>query len=182
MEWNWIYENIDKLQTPVGYFYVTSGEDTVAFHVARNSFDVPYEIYDDHNTVIDTIHSETNYTIAVPTESLTLGKGSVIRFSAGKWDFFGPDEHTEGYTAVIDHWVVGIGGYDPNDDKKSGKDWDYSTAGFTEYDIEALDDNSGFRFWLLDRKKDYILFRVAWIEIGSYPVIQYEDAVAFWVT
>lgn len=56
-----IFENIVKLQTPVSFFNVMSGNDIIPFSVKRNGLDFPLELMDENNNVIGIISTETNY-------------------------------------------------------------------------------------------------------------------------
>ena len=94
MEKEWIYRNIDKLKTPVGWFSVYSGDKKIPFSVVRNGFDVPSEVVDDDGNVLGTIHTDTNYAIVLETRDLELGKEYVVRFSAGKWAYCNSDDRT----------------------------------------------------------------------------------------
>ena len=43
-----------------------------------------------------------------------------------------------------------------------------------------LEDKSGFSFWLIDTKREFIFFNVAWIKSEPGEEDQYESAVQFW--
>ena len=102
---------------------------------------------------------------------------------------------THCYTAVIDRWAVGIGGYDPNEKTMYSQDISYSRevgfwahkdvydeSEFVEYFLDYPDDCNGFRFRMIDRTGEYVRFYVAWIELGQYPTDEYEFALGLWLT
>ena len=68
-----IYENITELKTPVGYFFVTDGNVSIPFSVRKNTFDVPYHIYDNKRQVIGELNTETNFDLVIDTSKLKSG-------------------------------------------------------------------------------------------------------------
>lgn len=102
------YQDIDALETPVGAFVVTDGEQRVRFCVTKNTMNTPYTCDAPAGGEIVT---DTNYIIAVPTERLALGKAYQIRFTAGDWAYCASDEQTVCDWAVIGGWAVGLGGF-----------------------------------------------------------------------
>ncbi len=196
----WIYENIDKLETPGGSFVVSDGNNNLLFSVCENPINSPCEIYDDNGTVIGRVGTETNYRIAIPTLNLIIGKEYKISFSSGKWEMCDLDEHTTCFNTVIGEWVVGIGAYDPNDQNKEEQMYEnayqkgylekgfvqeleqYDESEFVKYTVDALDDYNGYTFKLFDYSEEYIYFEVAWVKANEYPLVEYEGALGCWLS
>ena len=162
----YIYENILSLSCPVGEFSVCHEGEKIPFCIRKNNYDVPY----------DNITTETNYALDIDTENLTVGKQYDVMFSKGGLHFCGSDEHTESLTTTIDHWSVGIGSYNMNDDDF------HQNVPHKGYDVWRSEDNRGFSFVLLDRTVEKITFLVAWIESKEIPNVDYENVLDFWLT
>lgn len=193
----YIYENITELKTPVGYFFVTDGDVNIPFSIRRNTFDVPYYIYDDNQQVISELNIETNFDLVIDVNNLKIGGYYRIGFSNGKFSFGGSDEHTESVVSTIENWSVGIGSYNPNDDEEleqaifyTGRDKGYiqyppvfDETRFVRYMVSSASESSeGFEFKLLDYSYPEIVFKVAWIENDKCDKDTYEDALDFWLT
>ena len=197
-----IFENIIKLQTPVGYFSVISGDEMITFSVKRNGIDWPSGVTDDEGNMIGEIHTDTNYCIVIDADKLQTGKTYIVKFVAStgcKWEFCDSDEHTTCYDSIIDSWAVGIGALDPNDQEKEDQAWKYSKtkgflqknfiqeqpsydeSNFVQYTVEVLDTYDGYRFKLFDHSLNRIIFEVAWVKIDKFPSIEYEGALGLWL-
>ena len=199
MKYEYIYENIQQLMTPEGYFEVCDGERIIPFSVMKNMMNDPAEVYECDENVIGTIHTDTNYHILIDTKLLEIGKEYMIQFSAGAWEYCDSDEHTSCYCTVIDNWVIGIGAYDPNDELKYEQMWEYSKqqgflergfciapstyneSDFEKYTVDTLPDLKGYQFKLFDYQSQYIWFEVAWVKVKDYPVIEYKEALGLWL-
>ncbi len=192
-----IYENITELETPVGYFFVTDGDNSIPFSIRKSTFDIPYQIYDDNHQVVDELNTETNYDLVIDVDNLKTSCYYHIGFSGGTLSFGGSDEHTEAVVATIGNWSVGIGSYNPNEDEEleqailyTGKDKGYiqyptvfDETKFVRYIVSsAFESENGFDFKLLDYSYSEIVFRVAWIKNDSCDKETYEDALDFWLT
>ena len=192
----YIYKDITELKTPVGYFFVTDGNVNIPFSIKKNTFNVPYQVYDDSNQVIDEINIETNYDLVIDVNKIKLGC-YYIGFSNGTFSFGGSDEHTESIVTTIENWSVGIGAYNPNDDEEieqaisyTGKDKSYiqyppvfDETRFVRYTVSSASESSeGFEFKVLDYSYPEIVFKVAWIKNNTYDKDTYEDALDFWLT
>lgn len=175
----YIFENITELKNPVGYFFVTDGNVNIPFSIRKNTFNVPYQIYDDNHQVIDEINIETNYELVIDVNKIKLGY-YYIRFSNGTFSFGGSDEETESIVTTIENWSVGIGAYNPND-KELGQAIDETR--FVRYTVSSASElEEAFEFKLLDYSYPEIVFTVAWIENDNYDKDTYEDALVFWLT
>ena len=117
-----LFKDIESLQTPVGEFIVTDGEKRIRFSVVNRSC-IPYDFDLPDNGEIQT---ETSYDIVIDTSILEIGKKYKIMFTAGKWNYCESDEHTDCYYSIISDWAVGIGGYDPNNYEKYVQARNYS--------------------------------------------------------
>ena len=175
----YVYEDITELKTPVGYFFVTDGKVNIPFSIRKSTFNVPYQIYDNNNQVIDEINIETNYDLVIDVNKIKLGCYYYISFSKGTFSFGGSDEHTESIVTTIENWSIGIGAYNPNDDEEieqailyTGKDKGYiqyppvfDETRFVRYTVSSASESSGgFEFKLLDYSYPEIVFNVAWIK------------------
>lgn len=199
---NFIYKGIDALQTPVGCFTVSNGNERIRFSVARNSYDMPYGVYDyATQTVTGKIHTDTNYHILIDTSILNIGTTYTVAFSSGIWEYCDSDEHTACYCTIIGNWAVGMGAYDLNDEEKLDQALkssektgllkknriieypdQFDESLFTSHTIEFSPDLRGFKFKLLDKSLAEISFEVAWIQIkDDYASDFYISALGFWL-
>lgn len=110
------------------------------------------------------------------------------------------DEHTEAVSGTANGYSIAIGSYDPNDDEKLDQAYEYTEklgdlAGnmiicppkydesrFERYDVDMLEDYSGFRFHLIDGSERKLYFSIAWIKNELSDPSEYEAAVGFWTT
>lgn len=202
MEREFIYTDLDYLESPLGRFSVIKDGELVPFALRRNPVNNPYEIYDpEYVNVIGTIETKTNYEIAIPTSSLVPGEWYTISFSSGEWNFGASDEHTDCFYTKSPKWVVGIGSYNPNDEAEMSQAYKYSQkmgilemgnfeypdsfdeTDFREYVIKVLDNMNGYSFKVLDScSLSFIRFPVAWVGINDYSEEDYVGAVGFWLT
>lgn len=193
---SFIYKNIIKLETPVGYFFVTDGKNNIPFSVQKNNFNVPYEVYD-NKEIIGELNTDTNYDLVIDVNDIKIGSCYYIKFSVGNLSFGGSDEHTESIVTTINNWSVGIGAYNPNDDEEleqaaiyTGNDKGYiqyppvfDETKFVRYSLSSpFEHSDGFEFKLLDYSYPEITFKVAWIENDRFDKETYEDAISFWIT
>ena len=178
-----IYTNLCELKTPVGSFRIMSDSgELLRFSVIKNPYDIPYEVFNENKECIGTITTDTNYRILIDVSCLKMDTEYDILFSKGVWNFCDSDEHTECYSTLIDNWAVGIGAFDPNDEKKCSPNFHYDESEFEKYTVDALPAKNGFRFRLLEYSVQTIRFEVAWIRIGEFPTIEYDGAIGFWLT
>ena len=98
---NYIYENITELKTPVGYFFVSDGNVNIPFSIRKNTFNVPYQIYDNNQQVIGELNAEKNFSLIIDVNNLKLGCYYNIGFSNGTFSIGGSDEHTESIILTI---------------------------------------------------------------------------------
>ena len=80
----YIYEDVTELKTPVGYFFVTDGKVKIPFSIRKSTINVPYQIYDNNNQVIDEINIETNYDLVIDVNKIKLGCYYYISFSTSE--------------------------------------------------------------------------------------------------
>ena len=189
-----------SIVTPIGKVFITDGESSIPFTVDKNDCDYMLDIYDENNKPTGRkIHTETNYQIAIKTNDLEIGKIYKIVFSGGKLEFSDSDEGTEGLSITKDGWTFGIGMFNPNEYEEMeqsirhsiniGKGiygnqiprFEYDESRFRNYIIESSDDKSGYTFRLLDRDRDEIIFKIAWIEHKDIDPLRCDDAISFWI-
>ena len=123
MEQGYLYEDIEELKTPVGSFTIKSLRGKIKFSVKKNILNLACRVTDENDNEIGKIQTDTNYSILIKTDQLSVGVDYEIVFSCGKWEYCDSDEHTTCYDTIIKDWVVGIGAYDPNDQEKEDQIW-----------------------------------------------------------
>ena len=175
---SWIYENIDCLSTPCGDITVTDeNNQKCVFSVKENPYRPDNYLF--YGTEKEkAINTDTNYVICIDVNGLEVGSLYKIYLTGGKLSYGDSDEHTVAVSGISNGYSIAIGAYDPNDDEKISQvyiysrkdgfdgfdDFEYDKSNFIRYDVEMLEDYSGFFFRLLDKSSEYIKFPVAWIE------------------
>ena len=190
----YVFKNIKRLETPVGYFNITEGGKEIPFSVRKNGFNIPAEI-DDKG--IEKLTTDTNYEIVISTKTIEVGRRYKVSFNGCKLKYCASDENTDCRTATINGWSVGLGMYDPNDSEWTeqylyyldyvkeiypNREFICDKTKYKEYDINLSEDDSGYEFLLLDKSRNEIVFLAAWIKNEKYPQIEYEGALGFWLT
>lgn len=196
----WIYHNIRSLSTPCGEITVTDETGALCrFSVRKNLFCPDYNLF--YGTEKEeAVNTDTNYEICIHTDDLITGHMYKISLTGCRLQFGDSDEHTEAVSGTWNGYSIAIGSYDPNDAEKLRQADAYSKAQgplartgivlpsqydesrFVQYDVEMLEDRSGFRFRLIDRSIPEITFSAAWIENKYEDSLEYEAAVEFWTT
>lgn len=190
--------SIFKLETPCGAIYVTDEKGKkIPFSVSKNKFDCDYE-FEKPTGEIKAINTLTNYSIAIRITDLRLNAKYKIFLDGAKMEYGNSDEHTECVSGEKDGYFIALGAYSHNDEEKTHQAYmyskekgyidrnfiaepsEYDESNFEWYDVEMLEDKSGFSFWLIDTKREFIFFNVAWIKSEPGEEDQYESAVQFW--
>lgn len=185
------------LKTPCGdILIVGENAENIPFYVKENIFDCPYE-FENAAGEIKIINTNTIYSLVIDAASLKYNKKYRIYMPDTKLDYGDSDERTECVSGYSNGYCIAIGAHLPNDDEKMEQAYDYSEkmgfleqhfikdppsfdeSKFTEYDVEMLEDRSGFSFRLIDDKCSEITFEVAWIAAQTGEE-EYEAAVQFW--
>ncbi len=184
----WIYDKIEVLSTPCGNIAVTDERGhTIKFSVRKN----PY------SPDCGGLNTDTNYELCISTSDLKFGRTYKIRVNAAELSYGTSDEHTECVSGTLNDYSIAIGAYDPNDDEKLFQAEEYTKrkgyegmivdppefnkSCFKKYDVQMLDDHSGFSFQLIDRSSELIVFLAAWIKNVSAPE-DCEGEVEIWTT
>lgn len=178
------------LETPCGQITVTDpAGNKVAFEIQNNSYRCDY-CYENEAGDLVAVNTDTNYDLRIPISGLKDNTQYQIRLSGTKLEFNDSDERTESVAGRFNGYAIAIGDYDPNDDEKDQqmRDWGpnhpipfvFDESKFRKYDVERLEDDSGFRFHLVDRDFDSICFKVAWIQCEKGWESDFESAAAFW--
>lgn len=196
-----VYRDIDVLSTPCGQISVVDENDRkYRFSVEKSPYSPDYHLF--YGTENEkAINTDTNYYLYVHTDNLVLKHTYKIFLTGTILHYGDSDEHTEAVSGTANGYSIAIGSYDPNDDEKIRQAFEYSSAQehlpqnmivqppqydescFEEYDVEMLEDYSGFSFRLLERSVKEIVFRVAWVKNDEYTASsEYEDAVGLWTT
>ena len=194
-------QNIIELQTPIGLITITDGSTKIPFKIRSNAFNIPFEVYDsDNKNTGKQLRADANYTLSIETSAFEIGHIYKIVFSTGNLRYVASDEQTEALAVTTAGWTLGIGMYDPNEDKKTAQflkylsktKWveqeitaipcAYDETKFCKYMIEQSADQSGYTFHLLDRTVKNIYFNVAWIKHQEIEPLVYENAIGFWLT
>lgn len=188
------------LRTPCGDILVVDDNNTyIPFYLRKNKFDCPYD-FENAAGKTEIINTDTNYSLVIETASLKYGTHYRLYMPDTKLEYGDSDERTECVSGCSNGYCIAIGAYSPNDDEKQEQAYDYSEkmgflkqrfiqdppsfdeSKFTKYDVEMLEDKSGFRFHLIDDKCSEIVFAVAWISSREGEDVHYEGAVQFWTT
>lgn len=182
----WIYHHIDSLLTPCGEITVRNeNREKCRFSVRKNVFCSEYSLfYGTKNE--ESIHTDTNYLLCIHTDDLVVGNTYKICLKGSQLHYGDSDEHTEAVSGSANGYSIAIGSYDPNDAEKICQAListaQYDKSRFVQYDVEMLDDYSGFSFRLLENSVQEIIFPVAWVENECEGIADYEGAVEFWTT
>lgn len=198
---DFVYRDIDVLSTPCGEITVVDENDQrCRFSVEKSSYTPDYELF--YGTENEkSINTDTNYLLCVPADDLVLKHTYRICLTGTALHYGDSDEHTEAVSGTANGYSIAIGAYDPNDDEKINQAYEYSSAqgylaqkmlvsppeydesSFEQYDVEMLEDCSGFSFRLLERSVKEIHFRVAWVKHNeNADFSEYEAAVELWTT
>lgn len=178
-----------RLTTPCGEFLI---EDADGNPVPLIIWQVPRELMreddsgEEHNLAI-----QTNYFLFIETRDLEIGNQYSIRLPDANFEST-EDERFRVLWKTINGYSIALGSALPNDDEKhrqvfakmeaEGKSLyrdtrEYDESQFTQYDVEYLDDMSGFAFHLINNTVPQIIFSLAWIESEPDQQESYEDAV-----
>ena len=190
----YVFKDIKRLETPVGYFSITDGEKEIPFSVMKKSYSV--DIYGGSDEVLREVNTDTHYSIALETKNLDLGKLYNFLFSSVLEEAQDDDGQYSRY-GTIGNCVVGIGMFNPNDEDELDQCFEYSKKmgiehalveppfydekNFHIYSMKYSDDRKGFVFKLLDRSREIIFFDAVWITEGEYSLEDCEEAVEIWV-
>lgn len=197
---SWIYHKICSLPTPCGEITVRDENgEPCRFSVEKNFFCSDYTLY--HGTEEEeAVNTDTNYDICIHTEDLAIGHVYKIALTGCRLRFGDSDEHTQAVSGTSNGYSIAIGSYDPNDEEKLDQAYAYSReqgflsrigimpppqydeSRFVQYDVEMLEDHSGFWFRLIDRSLPEVTFSVAWIKNEHDDPWAYEGAVGYWTT
>ncbi|MDE6731692.1 MAG: hypothetical protein K2J77_02290 [Oscillospiraceae bacterium] len=196
-----VYRDIDALPTPCGEITVVDENNRRhRFSVRKNPYSPDYQMF--YSTENEkSINTDTNYLLCVCADDLVLQQTYKICLTGTALHYGDSDEHTEAVSGTANGYSIAIGAYDPNDDEKIRQAYEYSSAQgylaqkrlvsppqydesrFEQYDVEMLEDYSGFSFRLLERSVKEITFRVAWVKHNEdVESSEYEAAVELWTT
>lgn len=189
-----------KLETPCGIIsIVDENSNNVPFTLCENKFDYDYE-FEDSSGEIKSINTKTNYSVTIKISDLKLDTKYKIFLDGTKMDFGDSDEKTECVSGEKDGYFIALGAYSHNDEEKMDQAYmyskkmgyleqnfimeppEYDESNFEWYDVEMLENKSGFLFWLIDTKREFIFFDVAWIKSEPGEEDHYESAVQYWTT
>ena len=196
----WIYRHISSLSTPCGEITVTDEkENKCRFSVKKNPYNPDYHLF--YGTEKEeAFNTDTNYLICIHASDLIVGDMYKVCITGCQLHYGDSDEHTEAVSGTLNGYSIAIGSYDPNDEEKMAQAYEYSRkqgflacnmikcppqydeSCFVQYDVEMLEDCSGFRFCLLENTIQEISFSVAWVKNKYENLLDYEDAVEFWTT
>lgn len=197
---SWIYYHIDSLQTPCGEIAVIDeNKRKCRFSVKKNPYHPDYYLfYGSKNE--EALNTNTNYLICIETCDLTVGHMYKICITGSPLHYGASDEHTEAVSGTSNGYSIAIGAYDPNDNEKMEQSYKYSQkqgffsrnkiipflqyekSRFVQYDVEMLENCSGFSFRLLANSMQEIKFPVAWVKNKYENFLDYEAAVELWTT
>ena len=76
----YVFENIKRLETPVGYFSITDGEKEMPFSVKKCTYTV--NIYGESDEILREIFVDTSYAVEIKTFDYEIGKIYKFAFSS----------------------------------------------------------------------------------------------------
>ena len=156
-----------SLQTPCGDIIIEDDRgNRIPFGIERNGFDCSYDIM---NGIAPQrpVNTDTNYLIVIDASVLQLGCEYKIFLVGTKLNYGDSDERTECVSGCSNGYCIALGCYSPNDDEKMKQAYDYSEkkgvlkykfiemppkydeSKFIGYDVEMMDDCSGFQFHMI---------------------------------
>ncbi len=191
----YIFKDIKRLETPVGYFSITDGKKEMPFSVKENAYSV--NIYGENDEVLREVIADTCYAVEIKTSDYEIGKIYKYSFSEQLVEVDWDDAQYSRYD-TIKNYVVGIGMFNPNEWDELDQCYEYSNKMgikneileppsynekiFKKYSMRYSDDKKGFYFKLLDRSSDKIYFEASWIKIGEFSKDDCETAIIMWTT
>lgn len=189
---------MDILPTPCGEITVTDNKGSrIPFTLQKSIIDTDYHVFE-HTQNEKAVHIEHAYLLTIDIDHLQKEILYQIRLNGAKLRYGYSDESTECISGSSNGYSIAIGAFDPNDDEKVAQAFSYSKAQgityaivpppeydeskFSQYDVEMLEDFSGFWFRLIDTQHPIIQFPVAWIKNEPGAEIEYEWVVECWTT
>ena len=76
----YVFENIKRLETPVGYFSVIDGEKEMPFSVKKGAYSV--YIYGEKGEILREVFADTSYAVEIKTSDYEIGKIYKFAFSS----------------------------------------------------------------------------------------------------
>ncbi|PWM59533.1 MAG: hypothetical protein DBX91_06080 [Subdoligranulum variabile] len=191
---------IDSLETPCGTICIMDeAGGKLPFSLRENPYRPDY-CYAEVKGIEREIQTKTNYLIVVDPTSLRYGETYRIALTGTPLAWGDSDERRVCVSGIANGYSIALGAYDPNEKEKLRQGYGHSKeAGtqtrqaalgalvfekedFVRYDIEMLDDASGFRFRRIDDDRREITFPVAWVKNVSGEEEKCQSAVEFWTT
>lgn len=181
-------------ETPCGTLTLTDADgEKLPFQVQQLMWDTAVSVYDNIAQKHIPLESQNQYQITVPADTLTFGTDYILRLSGDcKFSYGDSDECALASLASHKNATLSLGAQDFNDAEKDRqavpmmrdgiqtglqKPAEYDESKFREYVVFALDDWSGYRFHLIDKTCQKIIFRLAWAA-HNLPNVSAEEYAA----
>lgn len=171
-----LYTDITELSLPTGTISITDSKgEPVPFSVRRSYGHFQHRVMDAEETrIIQYLDCDDDYVITLDCCDLVIGEEYSLRFSGSlEYSHGTADEHCSSFCGISGDYAVALGTDVFNDDV-----WiDGEELYF--YEVEERREVNGYKFRFLEKAKDKIFFRVAWLKADTYPdeAIQ---AVLYW--
>ena len=161
-----LYTAITEFRLPTGDITITNSKgEPVPFSVRRSYGHFQHRVMDAEETrIIQYLDSDDDYVITLDCCDLVIGEEYSLRFSGNlEYSHGTADEHCSSFCGISGDYAVALGTDDFNDDV-----WiDGGELYF--YEVEESRAVNGYKFRLLEKARDKIFFRVAWLKADTYP-------------
>lgn len=161
-----LYTATTEFRLPTGYITITDSKgEPVPFSVRRSYGHYPHRVMDAEETrIIQYLDSDDDYLIELDCSRLDIGGEYTMLFSGEISHMsYNSDEHCYSFGGISGDYAVALGTDDFNDDVWiDGRELYF-------YEVEESRAVNGYKFRLLEKARDKIFFRVAWLKADTYP-------------
>lgn len=161
-----LYTATTEFKLPTGDITITNSKgEPVPFSVRRSYGHFQHRVMDAEETlIIQYLDCDDDYVITLDCCDLVIGEEYSLRFSGNlEYSHGTADEHCSSFCGISGDYAVALGTDDFNDDV-----WiDGGELYF--YEVEESRAVNGYKFRLLEKARDKIFFRVAWLKADTYP-------------
>lgn len=171
-----LYTATTEFRLPTGDITITDSKvEPVPFSVRRSYGHFQHRVMDAEETrVIQYLDSDDDYVITLDCCDLVIGEEYSLRFSGSpEYSDGTADKHCSSFGGISGDYAVALGTDDYNDDV-----W-IDDGELYFYEVEESREVNRYKFRLLEKAKDKIFFRVAWLKADTYPDKALE-AVLYW--
>ena len=161
-----LFTDITEFRLPTGVVSIKDSRgNPVPFTVKRSYGHHVRAVLDKKKErLLKYIHTDDDYVIVVDCDRLVVGEEYVYRFDGEyKYSDYSSDEHCYSNGGFSGEYAVAIGTQDFNDDNR------YNNTPFWFYEVYPSEDISGYHFKLINKERDNIFFRLAWMKADYFP-------------